>query len=302
MDNPRVFISYSHQDREWKDRLATHLRHAERQGFLELWDTSAIRSGDEWDSNILAAIKKADIAVLLISSDFLASDYIVEKELPYLFEQRQKQGLVILPVVVRPTDWSEIPQLAELQFLNTDARPLSLAGTLEAVDLIGEIARKIREIARAIIERRASKRLASKKSDRVEQQFIYEGELFVSHSKKDGDFAELLKLKLEREGFKSWIDTDRLLPGVDWRQEIDEAIKNARALIAVMSPDGKESEYVTYEWAYAWGRGIKILPIMITQTSLHPRLATLQYLDFTDRQSRPWSKLFEVLKTNGNSG
>ena len=104
----------------------------------------------------------------------------------------------------------------------------------------------------------------------------------MSHSKEDGDF-ELLKLKLVGEGHEAWIDIDRLDPELYWRVEIDQAIKNAAAVIAIMSPEWScDLEYVTYEWAFAWGHGTKVLPIMLRQTTLHPRLATLQYLDFTN--------------------
>jgi hypothetical protein len=69
-----------------------------------------------------------------------------------------------------------------------------------------------------------------------------------------------------------------------------------------MTPDARISEYVTYEWAFAWGYGKKVIPIMLRQTTLHPRLATLQYLDFTNRIARPWSRLFEVLANSNNTG
>ena len=85
--------------------------------------------------------------------------------------------------------------------------------------------------------------------------------------------------------------------------EIDQAIKNAAAVIAIMSPEARNSEYVTYEWAFAWGHGTKVLPIMLRQTTLHPRLATLQYLDFTNRIARPWGRLFKTLhRTSSGEG
>ena len=94
---------------------------------------------------------------------------------------------------------------------------------------------------------------------------------------------------------RAWVDTDRLDPGLDWRTEIDEALKKAAAVLAIMSPDARTSEYVTYEWAFAWGCGTKVIPVMLRQTTIHPRLATLQYLDFSNRIARPWERLFEVL-------
>lgn len=62
-----------------------------------------------------------------------------------------------------------------------------------------------------------------------------------------------------------------------------------------MSPEARASEYVTYEWAFAWGCSKKIIPLMLRETSLHPRLATLQYLDFSNRLSRPWDRLYKAL-------
>ncbi len=62
-----------------------------------------------------------------------------------------------------------------------------------------------------------------------------------------------------------------------------------------MSPEARSSEYVTYEWAFAYGIGLKIIPILYKDTKLHPRLEALQYLDFTSRTSRPWDALIEVI-------
>ncbi|MEW8279050.1 MAG: toll/interleukin-1 receptor domain-containing protein [Candidatus Thiodiazotropha sp.] len=296
MDKVKVFISYSHKDELWKDRLVSHLRFAERQGIIEIWDASEIPVGTEWEGEITSAINEADIAVLLISADFLASNYIIERELPHLLEMRASEGLVVLPIVVRPSPWSEIPELAQLQFLNTDAQPLSAVSAFEAEDVVNAIAMKIREIAGAITERRAERSQSADKFSTSTGAGGLPGEFFISHSREDGDFAELLKLKLAQNEYSAWIDTDRLLPGLDWRNEIDDAIRNSTALLAIMSPNGKDSEYVTYEWAFAWGAGKPIVPIMLNQTALHPRLATLQYLDFTDRPSRPWTKLYDALR------
>lgn len=123
-------------------------------------------------------------------------------------------------------------------------------------------------------------------------------DFFVCHAHEDGDFAELLKMKIEQAGYTAWVDTERLQAGKDWRVEIDDGIRDCCALIVIMSPNARKSEYVTYEWAFAWGGGVSVLPIIIKSTPLHPRLETLQYLDFTNRLSRPWDKLLEVLKAH----
>lgn len=124
--------------------------------------------------------------------------------------------------------------------------------------------------------------------------------IFISYHHGDGDFAEILINRIEKAGFETWVDNDRLHAGEDWRTEIDQAIKAALALIVIMSPEARSSEYVTYEWAFAWGAGVKVIPILYKDTKLHPRLEALQYLNFTSRTARPWDALIEVVKKEAN--
>lgn len=120
--------------------------------------------------------------------------------------------------------------------------------------------------------------------------------IFVSYSHDDGDFVEKLKEKLDEAGFATWMDEEKLRIGENWREQIDQAIRDSLALIVVMTPDAKDSEYVTYEWAFAWGIHIKVLPLKLKSTQLHPRLESLQWLDFSSRGARPWVKLINVLR------
>ena len=99
-----------------------------------------------------------------------------------------------------------------------------------------------------------------------------EKHIFVSYKHEDSDFAEVLINRVGKAGFNTWVDHDQLHIGADWRNEIDQAIKNSFALIVIMSPEAKASEYVTYEWAFAWGAGVQVLPILYKVTSLHPHL------------------------------
>jgi hypothetical protein len=296
MQKSDVFISYSHRDEKYKDELLRHLRILEKQGVASFWDTSLIPAGADWSREIRKAIDKTRVAVLLISPDFLASDYVVDQELPALFKSAKERNVIVLPILVRPTLWTSVPDLAQFQFLNDVARPLSTSENRD--EDFARIAGNISELLLAIKSKEFSeiKHTATQdKSKKLIMKPECDRHVFLSHSKLDGDFAELMKLRLEREGFIAWIDNDRLDPGIDWRQEIDDSIKKALAVIAVMSPDARDSEYVTYEWAFAWGAGVPVVPLMLRDTSLHPRLAALQYLDFTNRRARPWERLLKTL-------
>lgn len=107
-------------------------------------------------------------------------------------------------------------------------------------------------------------------------------QVFISYSHQDDkQFVEELENYLEKAGFQVWTDQD-LHAGENWRKEIDEAIHHAFVLVLVITPHAKVSEFVTYEWAYAMGVGVPILPILLRDTPLHPKLDDLQYLDCRD--------------------
>ncbi len=146
-DSPTIFISYSHRDERLKERLATHL--SVLRGRLDVWDDRRLRAGDNWYAEIEAAIESADVAVMLISADFLSSDFISKEEVPRLLKRLQEDGLAMVPILVRSCAWKEIPWLSAMQIRPTNARPLTAlkgnaredalsALTVEIVELAGK--------------------------------------------------------------------------------------------------------------------------------------------------------------------
>jgi len=130
---PSLFISYSHRDEEWKDRLVSHLRVLHYEGLLDLWDDRRINAGDDWNEKIHAALNEASVAVLLISANFLTSKFILDEEIPRLLERRAEENLYIFPVVTRPCAWHRVKWLSQMQLRPVDARPLS-AGSENQID------------------------------------------------------------------------------------------------------------------------------------------------------------------------
>ncbi|MEE8584403.1 MAG: toll/interleukin-1 receptor domain-containing protein [Acidobacteriota bacterium] len=144
MSKPTVFISYSHKDEEWKDRLVTHLDVLQRQGLLSVWQDRLINAGDAWGPEIQKAMDEASLAMLLVSPPVLTSDFIRNRELPYLLEQREERGLRIFPVIVEPFDLGAVDWLRHLQCRPKDAVPLSTFARTEAEQLLADIAKEIR--------------------------------------------------------------------------------------------------------------------------------------------------------------
>ncbi len=119
-------------------------------------------------------------------------------------------------------------------------------------------------------------------------------QVFVSYKREQIEFAQPLESKLKEAGFDVWMDRD-IPAGTEWRNTIDEEIRKSIALIVIMTPEAKESEYVTYEWAFAYGAGVRVIPLIhIRPEALHPRLTTLQYIHSSDPQR--WDKLTNALQ------
>ncbi len=121
-------------------------------------------------------------------------------------------------------------------------------------------------------------------------------EVFISYSRKDADYAEVLRGRLRDAGFSSWIDLEGLQAGEEWCQEIDQAIRDSVALVVLLTPASRASGYVAYEWAFALGAGVRVIPVLWIATDLPPRLATLQHLDFIAPATRPWKSLLGALE------
>lgn len=125
MSAPKIFISYSHKDEVWKDQICSHLGVLVQQGLVETWDDRRIAVGDDWRPEIEKAMASAKAAVLLISANFLTSKFILNDEVPTLLKKRKKEGLRIIPVLLKPCAWQTVPWLAKLQCRPKDGRPLS---------------------------------------------------------------------------------------------------------------------------------------------------------------------------------
>ncbi|MCT4613980.1 MAG: toll/interleukin-1 receptor domain-containing protein [Marinifilaceae bacterium] len=115
----KVFVSYSHNDKKFLDRLQVHLKPLVRNGNIDLWDDTKINTGDLWKQEIERSIEQAKVAILLISADFLASDFIVTKELPPLLVAARQRGASILPVIISPCRFEQESQLSQFQAINS---------------------------------------------------------------------------------------------------------------------------------------------------------------------------------------
>lgn len=139
----KVFISYSHSDREYLDRLLVHLRPLQREGHVEVWVDTNLRAGDRWKKEIEKALARATAAILLISADFMASDFITNNELPPLLVSAEERGTRIVPVVIKPSQFARDPNLKHFQSINDPKRPLALLSSGEQEVVYDSVAEEV---------------------------------------------------------------------------------------------------------------------------------------------------------------
>jgi len=120
----KIFISYSRKDEPFKDALTTMLAGLNRRGIIDTWQDRLIEAGDEWNNSIQDAMNDCDLALLLVSADYLASRFIQEEEQPKLLKRRQEMQLRVIPIIVRPCQWKGEPVLKDLQVLPRDGKPI----------------------------------------------------------------------------------------------------------------------------------------------------------------------------------
>ena len=119
-----IFFSYSHKDTVLRDKLAKQLAHLKQQGLITEWHDREIEAGRDWVYEVDTHLRTAHIILLLISPDFLASDYCYRVEMTKALQRHENGEAVVIPVILRPAPWMDTP-LSKLQALPQGGKPIT---------------------------------------------------------------------------------------------------------------------------------------------------------------------------------
>lgn len=162
-DTIKVFFSYSHKDRDLRDELDKHLSALQRQGWITTWNDREIEAGQKWATQIDEHLNTAQVILLLVSSDFLASDYCYDVEAGRAMERYRAGDAQVIAVILRPVDLEGTP-FSDFQCLPTDAKPVTSWSNRDEAFL--DITKGIRKVI---------EKLLHKKQVDVKQQLINVG-------------------------------------------------------------------------------------------------------------------------------
>jgi hypothetical protein len=140
----KVFVSYSHFDKEFLTEIQRHFKPFLDR--IDYWDDTKILPGQKWKEEIENALKNTKVAILLISTDFLGSDFVMNHELPRLLESAEKNGTVILSLILKPCLFEEFDDLNKFQAMNPPSKPITKMSENERDEILVNLVRQTKRI------------------------------------------------------------------------------------------------------------------------------------------------------------
>lgn len=155
-----IFYSYSHKDEKLRGELEKQLSLLNRQGIIAEWHDRKILAGQEWASKIDTHLNTADIILLLVSPDFMASDYCYSIEMKRAMERHEREEAHVIPIILRPVYWQGAP-FGKLQALPTDAKPVTGPDWHSLDEALFDVAEGIRKAVAQIVVKTLSQPIAA---------------------------------------------------------------------------------------------------------------------------------------------
>jgi hypothetical protein len=183
-----VFISYSRKDDDLKNRLLKQLGVLEAEGLIGIAVDDRIPTGADWLQRINESLLEADVAILLVTSSFLTSPFIREREVPELLRRREAGGLAILPLIAESCPWQYVSWLAKLNVFPRGGTPIFAGSAAEANQYLAELAGVVADLARPT--RQGTPLIAAAVGD-LDRQF--NASLDAAHSVSTSDIDQILR-------------------------------------------------------------------------------------------------------------
>jgi hypothetical protein len=265
MARAQVFISYSHKDGRWLNELRKHLTPRVREQAIRVWEDTQLRAGDRWLQSIEEALASAKVAVLLVSANYLASDFIASREIPPILQAQAATGLRIVWIPVSASAYTVTP-IKAFEAACDPARPLDSLAPARRNQLWVEISEAI---VAALAGAEAPAPAVPEDDGPVENRVVL---LYKRGADPDERLLHLLETELKKRGFPVWLDR-HLKVGMEWAKAISDRLEKAAAVIPLLSAASIHSEMLAYE--------VQVAHKASQRTGGKPRLLPVR-LNFTE--------------------
>jgi len=277
-----VFISYSHKDLQWLKRLRLYLAPLERLGSVKLWDDTQLRAGEDWRTAFQTAVDSAHTIILLISANYLASDF-VSVELSKVLPAAAKKGARVLLLNIDYADLSH-SALAQFQSINDPARPLSSLPRLQRDKVLVGIPRLIESASELPALAPPSKALAPELAAQFSAPLSRPQALFICYRREDTqDAAGRLRDGLVNAYGEArvFMDIDSVPLGIDFVEHVTEQIGKCSAVIVMIGKQWQtikdkkrrrrldiEDDLVRAEIRAALQQRIPVIPVTVQNAAM----------------------------------
>ncbi len=259
----KIFISYNHRDEIVKDELIIKLTTLKEKGLISVWEDRKIIPGQKWDNEIEQQLQEAEVALLLVSPDFLNSRYINDVELPKVIQKEKAGEMIVIPILIRECDFIKRSDIAKFQALPNDAKPLSLwDNKREAWQNI------IYNLERMILLRQGDERFPAftvvKETKKTKVVILYDlNDRTEYHQLKKHFFVLTLTKDIQLFDIHEDITTGN-------RDElIKQACSKAQYILCYITPDFWQSCYNLVRPFLTSGKTNQIIPLKIKNTSAY---------------------------------
>ena len=236
-DAVRLFYSYAHEDEDLRNELQGHLKILERRKLIAPWHDRRIVPGRAWDAEIDRYLREAELVLLLVSADFIASDYIMGQELATAMAQHDAGSSTVVPVILRPVDLQpedvDIAPFLKLQGLPPDLKPVTSWPQRDEAWVL--VAKGLRKTVAQIRAKRPAADPFAPPAPTVPATIIRpRPRVFISYAHADRDTAQAVSRALQAAGLDAALN-DGVVAGSDFGHSIERELRAASAVVPAAS-------------------------------------------------------------------
>jgi MinD-like ATPase involved in chromosome partitioning or flagellar assembly len=283
----RVFLSYSHKDEVLRDELIKYLSVFKRQGLIAAWHDRQISAGTEWQSEISAKLEEADIILLLVNADFLASDYAYDIEIQRALERHESGEARVIPIILRPCAWQDSP-FSKLQALPKNAKPITIWENQDAAFI--DVIQGIRQVINSLQVTKIEETLLSK-------------EIFISYAweGESEEVANQLETAFQARGITIIRDKQDLGKGLI--KEFMQRMGRGKCVIMLINEKYLLSkncmselvEIANNSWFYD-----RIFPVVLENAKIYDPLDRIKYIQYWEFKAKELNEAIKSLDSPAN--